>query len=111
MMDTTVSEIIYTGNASTSTPYSITFDYIGTSHIKVSVMAAGTGTVEVVAGVATFSSAQTTLEIGSRVRILGTKYTIATRASSTSFTLTTRPTIAAGTSFHILDDATELVEG
>lgn len=106
-LDSTIAAIIYAGNASTSTPYPVPFTYLDSSHVVVSKTLQGTGTVTVAAGVVTFSSAQSALVIGSRIRIAGVNYEIATRASDTSFTFRTRPTISA-TTFHHLESATEL---
>lgn len=86
------------------------FDWINSSHVKVERLDAGTGTVTVVAGVATFSSAQTTLDVGSHVRISGSTYTIDSRTSDTVFSFTTRPTISSS-AFHLPDDAVALVFG
>jgi len=97
----------YAGNGSTSTPYPIAWPYDATEDIYVSVLAQGTGTVAVVAGDVTFSSAQPSLNVGSKVRIASTIYEIDTRESDFLFTFTTRPTIAS-TTFHLPDSATIL---
>lgn len=100
----------YSGNASTTTGYTIDFPYLEASDINVSVMAQGTGTVAVAAGAATFSSAQTTLEVGHKVRISGVLYEVDTRTSDTVFSFTTRATIAS-TAFHLPASAAVLTEG
>lgn len=110
MVSSTVSEIFYTGNASLVTSYSVPFPYQSSSHVKVQQLVAGTGTVTITSGAAVFSSAQTTLLTGSRFRVAGVTYTIFSKTSTTVFTLTTEPTVAAS-AFHILDDATDLVSG
>lgn len=100
-LTSTLTTVIYNGNGSTSTPYVVPFARMTNDDVKVRVTAAGTGTVAVAAGVATFSSAQSTLIIGSKVRIGSTIYEIATRTSDTVFGFKDRPTISAS-AFHIL---------
>lgn len=111
MVSSEVIETFYSGNNSTSTGYSVAFDYLDDpANVKASVIAQGTGTVTIADGVATFSSAQTTLVTGSRVRVSGTNYTVLSATSSTVYRLTTNPTVSSS-NFHILDDSTALVRG
>ncbi len=110
MVSSAVQEIHYTGNASTVTAYSVPFTWTAATQVKASRLDAGTGTVTIVAGVATFSSAQSTLGIGSHFRIAGETYTIHEKTSTTVFTITEEVSVASS-SFHILEDAVALVEG
>jgi hypothetical protein len=106
MLDTTDSTTLAAGNNSAVTPYPVAWPSLDPAHVKVRVIAVGSGTVAVAAGVATFSASQT-LEIGGRVRIATTTYVIATRVSATVYTFTVRPTISA-TTFWLMDVFTEL---
>ncbi len=107
----TNSETFYTGNASTTTGYSVDFDYISEDHIYVATIARGTGTVTITAGVVAFTDAQATLLVGSRLRIAGTTYVIDTRTSSTAFTITDHTVTVASSNFHLPDDEDVLTEG
>ena len=106
-IDSTITAAVYTGNASTVTPYVVPFEYLDAADVYVTQTAQGSGTVTVAAGVVTFSAAQAALVIGSKIRIADVIYEIATRASDTSFTFKTRPTISA-TAFHHVESATTL---
>lgn len=106
-LDSVIAAIIYAGNASTSTPYPVPFDYVDAADVVVTVTARGTGTVTVTAGAVVFSSAQPALVIGSKIRIANVIYEIATRTSDLLFTFKTRPTISA-TTFHHVEAADEL---
>jgi hypothetical protein len=105
------SETFYVGNASTVTAYAVELDFASSDDVKAHRLDAGTGTVTIVSGVATFSSAQSTLIVGSHLRIAGTTYTIATRTSSTVFGITDHTVDVASSSFHLPDDAVLLVSG
>lgn len=110
MISSTPSATVFAGNNSTSTPYPVTWRYISVTDVHASVMTQATGTVTVAAGVATFTSPQTSLGVGKRVRIAGTIYFIDTRTSDTVFTFTARVSISA-TAFYLPDSATELAYG
>lgn len=110
MVSNATSTITYNGNASTVTGYSVAFDYLSASHIKVAVTAKGTGTVSVVDGLATFSSAQATLEAGARIRIDGNIHIIQSRTSDTVFTFQDRPDYSSE-NFWLIDDEVVLSGG
>jgi hypothetical protein len=100
----------YAGNGSASSPYPVTIPYDAPEDVLVSVLAPGSGTVSVVAGTATFSAAQTSLDVGGKVRIADVVYEIDSRTSDTVFSFTNRPTIASS-AFHLPDTAAVLVPG
>lgn len=112
MLESEDSEVWYTGNNSTSTPYSVPFAYNDGDDVKVSVLAVGTGTVAITAGVVAFSSSQSALIVGSHIRIAGVTYTIATRSSATSFTITDHTvTVASTSTWHLPESGTLLEAG
>jgi hypothetical protein len=106
-LDSALTAVVYDALTGPAQQYPVGFRYLDPSHVHVALMAQGTGTVAVAAGVVTFSNPQPTLVIGSRLRVDHAVYHIATRASDVSFTLTTRPVIAES-AFHLPDDAVEL---
>ncbi len=116
MVDNDLVEQVQIGNASTVTYYPVLISYGDNEEIFVQRCAPGSGTVTVTAGVAVFTADQTSLGIGSKLRIgslpgsLDDVYEIATRTDDKNFTLTTRPTIGASV-FFLIESATNLVEG
>lgn len=111
MVSSSTQELFYTGTGSTGTQYAVSaIEYVSADHIKASRMDAGTGTVTVVDGIATFSSAQSTLGIGSHIRISGETYTVHEKTSDTVFQLTEEVDVASS-SFHLPDDQVFLVSG